>query len=185
MSRIGSYPVAIPEGVEVDVSDQNLVTVKGNLGELQQQVEEGFKIEVSEGQVVVTRPSDEKKNRALHGLYRSLINNMITGVSKGYEIVQELHGVGFKATVNGQLLELALGYSHNIYLEMPEEIKAEAVTERGKPPRIILKSIDKQLVGQVAAKIRELRPPEPYKGKGVLYKGEIIRRKAGKAASEK
>lgn len=185
MSRIGSYPVPIPEGVQVDISDENLVTVKGKLGELQQQVDDGFVIKLEEDNLIVGRPSDQKKNRAKHGLYRSLINNMITGVSKGYEIVQQLHGVGFKATVNDKVLELALGYSHSIHFEMPDEVTAEAVTERGKPPRITLKSIDKQLVGQVAAKIRSLRPPEPYKGKGVFYKGEIIRRKAGKAASEK
>ena len=185
MSRIGNYPINIPDGVTVAVSDNNMVTVKGPKGELTQQVEANITVEVEEGQVRLARSSDLKKYKSFHGLYRSLINNMIIGVSDGYKIVQELVGVGYKASHNGQVLELALGYSHNIVFEIPKEVKVETVTERGKNPTIILESHDKQLIGQVAAKIRSLRKPEPYKGKGVLYKGEVIRRKAGKAAAAK
>lgn len=184
MSRIGKLPISVPEGVEIKISDDNMVHVKGKLGELQQQINKDMKLKLEDGTLTIERPSETKEHKSHHGLSRALINNMIQGVSEGYTIVQELVGVGFKANVSGQVLELALGYSHSIFLELPPEIKAETVTERGKNPTITLKSHDKQLIGQVAAKIRSFREPEPYKGKGVLYKGEHIRRKAGKAAAE-
>lgn len=185
MSRIGKLPITLPEGVQVSVSDDNLVTVKGKLGELHQQVHPNIRIGISDGQLTVTRPNDERQNRSMHGLYRSLLANMVKGVSEGFKTVQELVGVGYKAQANGQLLELTLGYSHYIVMELPEEIKVETLTERGKNPTITLTSHDKQLLGQVAAKIRSLRKPEPYKGKGIRFQGEEIRRKAGKAAAEK
>ena len=185
MSRIGNYPVSIPEGVTVKVSGDNIVSVNGPKGELTQTVDPGIKVTVKENEVILERLDEQKRFKALHGLYRALINNMVVGVSEGFKIVQELVGVGYKASNNGQLLELALGYSHNIIFELPAEVKVQTVTERGKNPTIILESHDKQLIGQVAAKIRSLRKPEPYKGKGVLYQGEIIRRKAGKAAAAK
>jgi len=185
MSRIGNYPVSIPEGVAVTVSDDNIVTVKGPKGELRQAVDPAIKVKVEGEEVNLSRVNDLKRNKSMHGLYRALINNMVKGVSEGYKIVQELVGVGYKASHNGQILELALGYSHNIFFEIPEEVKVQTVTERGKKPTIILESHDKQLIGQVAAKIRSLRKPEPYKGKGVIYQGEILRRKAGKAAAAK
>lgn len=184
MSRIGKLPIQIPQGVTVNVSDDNTVTVKGPLGELTQKVAAEIEIKIEDGQLTVHRPSDEKQIRAYHGLYRSLLNNMVEGVSKGYEIKQELVGVGFKATTNGQMLELHLGYSHPIYMQLPPEVSVEAVTERRANPIITLKSVDKQLIGQVAAKIRSFRPPEPYKGKGVKFVGEQLRRKAGKAAAK-
>lgn len=184
MSRIGKSPITIPEGVEVNVANGNLVTVKGKLGELQQQINKDMVLKVEDGTLSVERPSESKEHKAQHGLSRALLNNMVVGVSEGYTITQELVGVGYKASANGQVLELALGYSHSIFLELPEEVKVETITERGKNPTIILKSHDKQLIGQVAAKIRSFRKPEPYKGKGILYKGEQIRRKAGKAAAE-
>ncbi|MGM0612507.1 MAG: 50S ribosomal protein L6 [Bacteroidota bacterium] len=183
MSRIGSYPVHIPEKVEVSYKD-NVVTVKGPLGELTQEIAPSITLEQEENQLILNRATDSKDDRARHGLYRSLIKNMIEGVEKGHTIELELQGVGFKADANGQLIELGLGFSHNIYMQLPEEVKVEAKTERGKTPYIKLTSADKQLVGQVGAKIRSMRPPEPYKGKGVRYKGEIIRRKAGKSAAE-
>lgn len=183
MSRIGSYPVHIPEKVEVSYKD-NIVTTKGPMGELTQELPESITLEMDEKQIVLNRATDSKQDRAYHGLYRSLIKNMIEGVATGHKIELELVGVGYKAESNGQLLELGLGFSHNIYMELPPEVKVEAKTERGKSPYINLISADKQLVGQVAAKIRSMRKPEPYKGKGVLYKGEIIRRKAGKSAAE-
>ncbi len=187
MSRIGNLPVKIPAGVTVTVSDNNIVTVKGPKGELKQSIQGGIKVNIDEedNSITLERPSEQKKQKSLHGLYRSLINNMVIGVSEGYKIVQELVGVGYKASNNGQLLELGLGYSHNIFLQLPKEVKIETVTERGKNPMIILESHDKQLIGQVAAKIRSFRKPEPYKGKGVKYQGEVIRRKAGKAAAAK
>jgi large subunit ribosomal protein L6 len=183
MSRIGKLPVNLPKGVQVTVSKGNLVTVKGPHGELSQQVNTDVEVKVENDQVILTRPTDQKRHKSLHGLYRSLLNNMVIGVSKGYEIKQELVGVGFRATATGQLLELAIGYSHNIYLEVPSEVKIEAVTERRQNPIITLKSADKQLIGQVAAKIRSFRKPEPYKGKGIKFVGEQLRRKAGKAAA--
>ena len=184
MSRIGKLPITVPAGVEINISDDNLVTVKGKIGELQQQINKDMVLKLEDGTLTVERPSDSIEHRAQHGLSRSLLNNMVTGVSEGYTIVQELVGVGYKATATGQVLELALGYSHSIILELPAEVSVETITERGKSPTITLKSHDKQLIGQIAAKIRSFRKPEPYKGKGILYKGEQIRRKAGKAAAE-
>ena len=185
MSRIGTKPIQIPAGVTVAVADNNIVTVKGPKGELKQAVDTDIAIKVDGAVLTVERPTDQKRHKALHGLYRSLIQNMVTGVSDGYKIIQELVGVGYKASHNGQLLELALGYSHNIFFEVPEEVSLNTLTERGKNPQIILESHDKQLIGQVAAKIRSLRKPEPYKGKGIRFLGEEIRRKAGKAAAAK
>ena len=185
MSRIGKLPIAIPAGVTVTVSPENLVTVKGPKGELQQQVNPNITVTVEDGVLTVTRPNDEKQNRAMHGLYRALINNMVVGVSKGYEIKQELVGVGFKAEVKGDVLEMSLGYSHDTYLKLPKEVTATAVTEKKGAPIVTLKSADKQLIGQVAAKLRSLRKPEPYKGKGIKFVGEVIRRKAGKSANAK
>ncbi len=184
MSRIGKLPIKLPEGVEINIADDNVVTVKGKLGELQQQLNKDMVLKVEDGTVTVERPTESKDHRALHGLTRSLLNNMVHGVTEGYTIVQELVGVGYKATAKGQLLELALGYSHSIFLELPQEVSIETLVERGKNPTITLKSMDKQLIGQVAAKIRSFRKPEPYKGKGILFQGEEIRRKAGKAAAE-
>ncbi|MCA1745563.1 MAG: 50S ribosomal protein L6 [Bacteroidales bacterium] len=181
MSRIGKSPVNIPAGVSVTVKD-NLVTVKGAKGELEQAINPDIKVEVNDGEVQLTRPSDDKNHRALHGLYRSLINNMVIGVSEGYQKKMELVGVGYRANSTGQVLELSLGYSHAIHMLLPNEIKVEAVTDRKSNPIITLESIDKQLLGQVCAKIRELRKPEPYKGKGVRFVGEVVRRKAGKSA---
>ncbi|MBU2949472.1 50S ribosomal protein L6 [Tamlana agarivorans] len=180
MSRIGNNPVAIPEGVTVDVKD-SVVTVKGKLGELTQNFDTvGIKVE--DGNVLVTRSSDLKDQKAKHGLYRSLMNNMIEGVSKGWTKELELVGVGYRASNQGQKLDLALGFSHNIILNIAPEVKVETISEKGKNPIIKLTSFDKQLVGQVAAKIRGFRRPEPYKGKGVKFVGEVIRRKAGKSA---
>lgn len=180
MSRIGNNPIAIPEGVTVDVQDNN-VTVKGKLGELSQEYS-GVTVKVKDGEIHVARPSDSKDSKAKHGLYRSLLNNMIDGVSKGWSKELELVGVGYRASNQGQKLDLALGFSHNIVLEIASEVKVEAISEKGKNPRVKLTSHDKQLVGQVAAKIRGFRKPEPYKGKGVKFVGEILRRKAGKSA---
>lgn len=184
MSRIGKAPITVPEGVEVKIDDNNMVTVKGKLGELQQQMNKEMILKLEDGIFTIERPSESKEHKAQHGLYRALLNNMVIGVSDGYTTEQELVGVGYKATAKGQVLELALGYSHSIFLQLPDEVKVETITERGKNPAIILKSHDKQLIGQVAAKIRSFRKPEPYKGKGILFKGEVIRRKAGKAAAE-
>ena len=184
MSRIGILPVDIPAGVTIEVDKDNLVTVKGPKGELSQKVDKNITVKVEENQVVVSRSTEEKEHKSLHGLYRSLVNNMIHGVFEGYTIKQELVGVGYRAEVKkGNLLELSLGYSHDIIMKMPDEVKAEAVTERRSNPVITLTSIDKQLIGQVAAKIRSFRPPEPYKGKGIKFVGEQLRRKAGKTAS--
>ncbi|MCK4992142.1 MAG: 50S ribosomal protein L6 [Bacteroidales bacterium] len=184
MSRIGILPIDIPAGVTIEVSNDSLVTVKGPKGELQQQVDKNITVKVEENQVVVSRSTEEKDHKAKHGLYRSLISNMIKGVSEGYTIQQELVGVGYRAEVkNGNRLELSLGFSHDIYLQMPDEVKVETKTERRQNPIITLTSVDKQLIGQVAAKIRSFRPPEPYKGKGIKFVGEQLRRKAGKTAS--
>ncbi len=185
MSRIGKFPITLPDGVQVNVSGDNVVSVKGKLGELHQAVDKNIKVKTEDGKLVLERSSEEKAIKSKHGLYRALIANMVTGVTEGFTIVQELVGVGYKAEVKGQLLELSLGFSHNVVFEMPPEVKVEAKTERGKNPTITLSSIDKQLVGQIAAKIRTLRKPEPYKGKGIRYQGEVIRKKAGKAAAEK
>ena len=183
MSRIGNLPVAIPSGVTVNIGKENLVTVKGPKGELQQQINPEITVKVEDGQLLVKRPSESKEHKSLHGLYRSLINNMVVGVSEGYKIEMEFVGVGYRAESKGQMLEMSLGYSHNIFFELPNEVKVEAVTERRSNPRLTLESCDKQLVGHVAAKIRSLRKPEPYKGKGIKFKGEELRRKAGKSAS--
>ena len=184
MSRIGKLPITLPANVEVTLNPDNLVTVKGPKGTLETQVDRDIQLAKEDGQVVVTRPTEQKRHKAMHGLYRSLINNMIVGVSEGYKEQLELVGVGFKATATNNVLELSLGYSHNIFLALPKEVTASAVTEKGKAPVIILESIDKQLIGQVAAKIRSLRKVEPYKGKGIRFVGEEVRRKAGKTASK-
>lgn len=184
MSRIGKAPIAIPAGVTVTVKGHE-VTVKGPKGELKQEINPDINVEVKDGHVIVTRPTDDKEHRALHGLYRALIHNMVVGVSEGYKKEMELVGVGYRATSTGQVLELALGFSHAIYIKLPKEVKVEAKTERNKNPLIILESSDKQLLGQVCAKIRSLRKPEPYKGKGIKFVGEIIRRKSGKSANAK
>ena len=184
MSRIGKSPIAIPAGVTVQVKD-HVVTVKGPKGELSQKINPAIDVKVEDGHVIVTRPDDQRENRSMHGLYRALINNMVVGVSTGYKKELELVGVGYRATSTGQVLELALGYSHAIYIKLPKEIKVEAKTERNKNPLIILESSDKQLLGQVCAKIRSLRKPEPYKGKGIKFVGEVIRRKSGKSANAK
>ena len=181
MSRIGNNPITLPEGVTFDINE-NVVTVKGKLGELSQEIKDDIKVKVEEGKVVVERPSDSKSHKAKHGLYRALLNNMIHGVSEGWTKELELVGVGYRASNQGQVLDLALGFSHNIVLDIAPEVKVEAVSEKGKNPKIKLTSLDKQLVGAVAAKIRSFRPPEPYKGKGVKFVGEILRRKAGKSA---
>jgi len=185
MSRIGKLPIQIPKGVQINVSDKNIVTVKGSLGELKQTIDPSISLKIEDNTLKIERHSDDKRHKALHGLYRSLINNMVVGVSEGFKVTQELVGVGYKVSNNGQLLEMTLGYSHNFIFELPKEIKVETITERGKNPTIILTSIDKQLIGQVAAKIRSLRKPEPYKGKGIKFANEVLRRKAGKSASAK
>lgn len=183
MSRIGMLPINIPEGVTININPGNIVSVKGPLGELTQKVNPDIKVEITDNQILVKRPTNQKRHKALHGLYRSLINNMVEGVSRGYTIQQELVGIGYRAEAKGQRLELNLGYSHDIHIDLPPEIKVEAKTERRSNPVITLKSADKQLLGQVAAKIRSLKKPEPYKGKGVRFIGEQIRKKAGKSAS--
>ena len=184
MSRIGILPIDLPAGLSIEVSSDNLITVKGPKGELQQQVDKNITVKVEENQISVSRSSEEKDQKSKHGLYRSLLNNMVIGVSEGYTIQQELVGVGYRADVKGNnRLELSLGYSHDIIIQMPAEVKVEAKTERRANPIITLTSIDKQLIGEMAAKIRSLRPPEPYKGKGIKFVGEQLRRKAGKAAS--
>ncbi len=184
MSRIGKLPIELPKGVELTVSN-GLVSVKGPKGNLVQEIDtNSVSINVNGSTVTVNRISDAKEHRAKHGLYRALIANMVKGVSQGFTIEQELVGVGYKATNNGQLLELALGYSHNVVFELPAEVKVKTATEKGKNPVITLESADKQLIGQVAAKIRSLRKPEPYKGKGIKFVGEVLRRKAGKSAGK-
>ena len=184
MSRIGKNPVTIADGVNVTVSPENVITVKGPKGELTQTVDRDIKVEVKEGKVEFVRPTDQIRHRAMHGLYRSLVNNMVKGVTEGYSKKLELVGVGFKAANQGNILDLSLGYSHNIIFEIPKELKVATSQEKGQNPMISLESIDKQLLGQVAAKIRSLRKPEPYKGKGVKFAGEVLRRKAGKAAGK-
>ncbi len=182
MSRIGKLPIVVPAGVTVNISADNLVTVKGPLGELKQQVNPNIEVKLENGQITFARPNDEKENRAMHGLYRALVNNMVKGVSEGFKTQQEFVGVGFKAEAQGQMIEMSLGYSHSILFEVPKEIQVECQTEKRGNSTLTLKSIDKQLLGQVAAKIRSLRPPEPYKGKGIKFVGEELRRKAGKSA---
>lgn len=183
MSRIGILPIAIPEGVTIDIDGNNLVTVKGPKGELSQQVDKAIKLKTENNEIVLERPDEEIRSKAMHGLYRSLVNNMVVGVSEGYTIQQELVGVGYRAESKGQVLELSLGFSHDIHIMLPDEVKVEAKTERRANPIITLTSCDKQLIGEVAAKIRSLRPPEPYKGKGIKFVGEELRRKAGKSAA--
>ena len=183
MSRIGNAPIAVPSGVEVKV-ENGLVTVKGPKGELTQQITPEITVEVENNEVLVKRHTEEIPHKAKHGLYRSLISNMVVGVSEGYKTVQELVGVGYRATNQGQKLELSLGFSHNIVFQLPEEIKVTTESERGKAPKVILESHDKQLIGHVAAKIRSFRKPEPYKGKGIKFEGEQLRRKAGKSAAK-
>ena len=184
MSRIGKQPVALPSGVTVTVSKENILTVKGPKGELKQEVDRDITIEVKDGQVSLSRPTDQIRHRAMHGLYRSLVENMVTGVTEGFKKNLELVGVGFKASNQGNLLDLSLGFSHNIIFEIPKELSVKTAQEKGDNPKIYLEGIDKQLIGQVAAKLRGLRKPEPYKGKGVKYVGEVVRRKAGKAAGK-
>lgn len=184
MSRIGKLPISLPANVQVEVSNENKVTVKGPKGTLVVPVDRDITIATEDGQLVVNRPTEQKRHKAMHGLYRSLLNNAVNGVSNGLEEKLELVGVGYKASMAGTTLELSLGYSHNIFLALPKEVTATAVTEKGKNPIVTLTSIDKQLLGQVAAKIRSLRKVEPYKGKGVRFVGEQIRRKAGKTASK-
>ena len=185
MSRIGKNPINIPAGVTITTDDKNVVTVKGPKGELKQTVDKDITISQEDSILTVSRPTDQKRHRALHGLYRSLINNMVIGVTEGYKLEQELVGVGYRASNVGNTLDLVLGYSHHYVFQLPKEIQVTTASEKGKTPKIILESIDKQLIGQVAAKIRSLRAPEPYKGKGIKFVGEVLRRKAGKSASKK
>lgn len=182
MSRIGKLPITIPAKVSVEVSPENLVTVKGPLGELKQNVDPRITVKIEDGKILITRPNDEKDMRSKHGLYRALINNMVIGVSEGFKTEQEFVGVGYKAELNGQILEMSLGYSHIIMFQLPKEIQAEIKSEKKGNTTLIMKSIDKQLLGQVAAKIRSFRKPEPYKGKGIKFVGEELLRKAGKSA---
>lgn len=184
MSRIGKNPINVPAGVEISISDKNLVTVKGPKGTLTQKVDAAITINNADNALTLSRATEQKRHKAMHGLYRSLLSNMIKGVSQGFKKEQELVGVGYRASNNGQLLELTLGFSHNVTFELPAEIKVSTTSEKGKNPTVILESVDKQLLGAVASKIRSLRKPEPYKGKGVRFVGEEIRRKAGKAAGK-
>ena len=184
MSRIGKLPINIPQGVEIKISEDNVVSVKGKLGSLEQVVDPCIKMNVEEGVLHLQRNGESKREKSLHVLYRALLNNMVIGVSEGFHTTQEVIGVGYKAQAQGQVLELALGYSHSIFFELPDEIKVETITEKGKNPLIKMTCCDKQLLGQVASKIRSLRKPEPYKGKGIRFQGEVIRKKAGKAAAK-
>ncbi len=184
MSRIGKLPINLPSGVNISISDDNIVTVKGAKGELKQQVNPDIKIEIENGVLTVTRPTDGKEHRAMHGLYRSLINNMVIGVSEGFRKELELVGVGYRVSNQGQILELTLGFTHSIFMQLPDEVKVETKMERNKNPMIYLESCDKQLLGLVCAKIRSFRKPEPYKGKGIRFVGEQIRRKSGKTAGK-
>jgi len=183
MSRIGKAPITIPAGVEIKV-DGSLVTVKGKNGELKQVIDKEMSVKIEGDQLIVTRPTEQKRHKALHGLYRSLIANMVTGVTEGYKKEMELIGVGFRAASTGQMLELSVGFSHPVVFLLPEEVKVEALMEKGKPPRVVLESMDKQLIGQIAARIRSVRKPEPYKGKGIKFAGEVLRRKEGKSAKK-
>ena len=186
MSRIGKLPVSLPTGVSVEILDGNVVKVKGPLGEMSQKVDPDIKVTVEDNQIKFERPTDQPRHRSMHGLYRALVHNMVVGVSEGFSTQQELVGVGYRVSVQGQLLSFSLGYSHEIQLMLPAEVKAEIPDVRkGENPRLVLKSCDKQLVGQVAAKVRSFRRPEPYKGKGIKFVGEQLRRKAGKTASAK
>ena len=184
MSRIGKAPVTVPNGVTVTVGNDNVITVKGPKGELKQPIDRDIKVEVKDGEIIFDRPTEQIRHRALHGLSRALVANLVKGVTEGYTKKLELIGVGFKAANQGNVLDLALGYSHNIIFEVPKELKVATAQEKGQNPTISLEGIDRQLIGQVAAKIRGLRKPEPYKGKGVRYVGEVVRKKAGKAAGK-
>ncbi len=184
MSRIGNNPISIPSGVTISVDKSNVVKVKGPKGELTQAVNSDLEIKIEDGTLTVARPTDQKRHRAMHGLYRTLVNNMVEGVTNGYEKKMQVVGVGYRAEAQGNKLTLALGFSHPVVMFLPQEVQVETESARGKDPIITLKSIDKQLIGQIAAKIRGLRPPEPYKGKGIRFVGEEIRRKAGKAAGK-
>jgi large subunit ribosomal protein L6 len=184
MSRIGKQPITVPAGVTMSVSGDNTLSVKGPKGELKQPIDRDIKVELVDGKIEVSRPTDQIRHRALHGLYRSLVSNMVKGVTEGFKKNLELVGVGFKATNQGNVLDLSLGYSHNIIFDVPKELKVATLTEKGQNPKILIEGTDKQLLGQVAAKIRGLRKPEPYKGKGVRYQGEAVRKKAGKAAGK-
>lgn len=184
MSRIGKQPVVAPDGVTITVNKDNVVTVKGPKGELKQAIDRDITVEVKDGQITFARPTDQIRHRAMHGLYRSLVSNLVKGVTDGYVRKLELIGVGFKAANQGNVVDLSLGFSHNIVFEIPKEIKVVTAQEKGQNPIITLEGIDKQLIGQVAAKLRGLRKPEPYKGKGVRYVGEVVRKKAGKAAGK-
>jgi len=185
MSRIGKMPISLANGVQIAVDKANVVTVKGPKGELKQALDPDITISVEDGVMTVQRPTEQKRHKALHGLYRALLNNMVQGVTQGFKKQLELVGVGYRASVvRGQILELLLGYSHPIYFIVPKEVKVTTISEKGKDPMVILESNDKQLLGQVAAKIRTYRKPEPYKGKGIKYTGEILRRKAGKSAGK-
>ncbi len=185
MSRIGKAPISLPQGVSVTVAPNNLVTVKGPKGEISRMVDPDITVQVDKetNHILVQRPTDQKRHRALHGLYRALIHNMVVGVSEGFKKTMEIVGVGYKATVNGQIIDLSLGFSHNLFLELPKEVKASATAEKGKNPTLTLESFDKELLGMVCAKIRSYRKPEPYKGKGIKFEGEVLRRKAGKSAA--
>jgi large subunit ribosomal protein L6 len=184
VSRVGNLPISLPSGVEIKVAKSNLVTVKGPKGTLAEQIDPDISIKMEDGEMSFSRPSDQNRHKALHGLTRALINNMVVGVTDGFTKTLELVGVGYRVTNTGNLLEIIVGYSHPIYFYVPDEIKVETKTEKGSNPMIILSSTDKQLLGQVAAKIRAYRKPEPYKGKGIKYSGEIIRRKAGKTSGK-
>lgn len=184
MSRIGKQPVVAPNGVTISVNKENVVTVKGPKGELKQAIDRDITVVVKDGQITFARPTDQIRHRALHGLYRSLVSNLVKGVTDGYQRKLELIGVGFKAANQGNVIDLSLGFSHNIVFEVPKELKVVTAQEKGQNPTITLEGIDKQLIGQVAAKLRGLRKPEPYKGKGIRYVGEVVRKKAGKAAGK-
>jgi len=184
MSRIGKAPIAVPGGVNISVGNDNVITVKGHKGELKEAIDRDIKVEIVDGKLIFSRPTDQIRHRAMHGLYRALVSNMVKGVTEGYKKELELVGVGYKASNQGNLLDLSVGYSHNILFEVPKEIKVATAQEKGQNPMITLEGTDKQLLGQVAAKLRSLRKPEPYKGKGIKYVGEYIRRKAGKAAGK-
>ncbi len=184
MSRIGNAPISIPDKVEISVSKGNEVTVKGPKGELSHRFDPAITVDIKDGELSLQRATEQKRHKSLHGMYRSILNNMVLGVTSGFKKELELVGVGYRASNSGNLLELSLGYSHPIYFAIPQEVSVETKTEKGKNPLVSLESIDNQLLGQVAAKIRSFRKPEPYKGKGVRYMGEYIRRKAGKAAAK-
>ncbi len=184
MSRIGKLSITLPKGVELNVSDKNVITVKGAKGTLTQKMDAAITLKNEEGKITFARATEQKRHKAMHGLYRALVASMVKGVSEGYKTEQELVGVGFRAANKGQLLELTLGFSHNVSFQLPNEIKVTTTTEKGKNPTIVLECADKQLIGAVSAKIRSLRKPEPYKGKGIKFTGEILRRKAGKSAGK-